>query len=211
MQLDILPLAITTMLGPQILASIIFVTSKRNVAKVSVSYLLGLLFAATTFIAAVFIIARLLGISANSAGHAPKKVNAIEIILVGLLIFASIRSYLLRATSKPPKWLAKLEDTSPKGAFELGLVLIYFMPSDILVMVTVGLHIAGHGSNPADLLVAVPFLALMMLIAAFPLLAYAVFGKRAHQAMPKIRDWIQGNSWLVNVAVYCLFIYLILN
>ncbi len=211
MQLEILPLAITMVAGPQILASIIFVTSKKDPVKVSLGYLLGILIAATIFISAVFVIARMLGISADASGNAPKKVNAVEIILVGLLIFASIRSYLKRATAKPPKWITKLQETTPLGAFKLALLLIWLMPGDFVVMVTVGLHLAGHGSDPADLLSIVPFLGLVLLLAAAPLLALLAFRHRAEQAMPHVRDWIQANSWLVNIAVYLVFIYLILT
>jgi hypothetical protein len=209
MQLDILPLAITTMVGPQILASIIFITSRRGAVKVSLSYLAGILFASSTFIIAVFVVARLLGISADAAGHAAKKVNAVEIILIGLLVLASVRSYLTRAAAKPPKWLAALENTKPKGAFKLGLLLIYLMPADVVVMITVGLHLAGHGSDPADLLNILPFLAIILLIAGAPLLGYLLFRKQATRVVPKVRDWMQDNSWLVNIVIYLFFIYLI--
>ena len=209
MQLDILPLAITTMVGPQILASIIFITSRRGAVKVSLAYLAGILLASSSFIVAVFIIARLLGISADAAGHATKKVNAVEIILIGLLALAALRSYLTRATAKPPKWLAALENTRPKGAFKLGLLLIYFMPADVVVMITVGLHLAGHGSDPADLLNILPFLAVILLIAGAPLLGYLLFRKGVTRLVPKVRDWMQDNSWLVNIVIYLFFIYLI--
>lgn len=211
MQLDILPLAITMVAGPQILASIIFITSKRNPIKVSLSYLLGIVVAVTVFITAVFIIARVLGISADAGGNAPKKVNAVEIILVGLLILASVRSYLKRATAKPPKWLGQLQHTSPRGAFKLALPLIWLMPGDFVVMLTVGLHLAGHGSDPADLLSLLPFLGLVLLLAAAPLLAFCIFHHRAVKVMPRVRDWIEANSWLVSIVVYCVFIYLILT
>lgn len=209
MQLDILPLAITTMIGPQILASIIFVTSKKNAVKISLSYLAGIVSAATVFIIAVFTVARLLGVSANAAGHEPKKAVVVEVILVGLLIFASIRSYLTRATAKPPKWLAQLQDSTPKKAFELALLLIFFMPTDIIVMLTVGLHLAANGSHASDLLNIIPFLAVVALIAGAPLLMFLIFHKRAEIFMPKVRDWMQANSWLVNIIIYLFFIYLV--
>ena len=211
MQLEILPLAITMMAGPQILASIIFVTSRKGAIKVSLAYLIGILLAATVFISVVFTVARLLGISADAAGHAPKKLNVVEVILISLLILASLRSYLSRATAKPPKWLLKLQDTTPSGAFKLGLLLICFMPGDVVVMITIGLHLAGHGSAATDLLSIIPFLAAVMFIAAAPLLGFLTFHKRAEVVMPKIRDWMQANSWLVNIAVYLVFIYLILT
>lgn len=211
MQLDILPLAIATMVGPQILAAIIFITSRRSAVKVSLAYLAGILFATSTFITAVFVVARLLGLSADAAGHGPKKLNALEIILVGALIIISIRSYLGRATAKPPKWLAKLEDTPSRGAFKLGLLLIYFMPTDVIVMITVGLHLAGHGSQPSDILAIIPFLAIVLAIASAPLLSYIAFRRRAAALMPKVRDWMQANSWLVNIIIYVFFIVLILT
>ncbi len=209
MQLAILPLAITTMLGPQLLASIIFVTSKKNPVKVSLGYLAGILFAASTFIAAVYIVARQFGLSPDASGNAPKGADVVEIILVGLLILASLRSYLTRATAKPPKWLAQLQETTPKGAFKLALLLIYLMPTDIIVMLTVGLHLAAHGSGVANFLSILPFLAVVLLIAGGPLLSYLLFRKRAIVVMPKIRDWMQDNSWLVNIIIYVFFIILI--
>lgn len=209
MELAILPLAITTMLGPQLLASIIFITGKKDPVKVSLGYLAGILFAASTFIIAVFAVAKLFGFSPDAAGHPPKSANVIESILVGLLIFASLRTYLTRSTAKPPKWLAKLQDTRPKGAFKLALLLIYFMPTDIIVMVTVGLHLAAHGSSLASFLSILPFLGVVMLIAGGPLLSYLLFHKRAIIVMPKLRDWMQVNSWLVNIIIYVFFIVLI--
>lgn len=209
MQLDILPLAIAMMIGPQILASIIFVTSQRGAIKVSLGYLTGILFAITSGITIVFVGSRLLGISADASGQAPKKSLILELVLVGVLILLSLRSYLTRKTAKPPKWLAKLQDTKPLGALKLGVLLIYLMPTDLVVMITVGLHLAAHGSDPTDLLSALPFLALTMMIAAFPLLGYVLFRKKAESAMPKLRDWMSDNSWLVNIIIYLFFIYLV--
>jgi len=41
-------------------------------------------------------------------------------------------------------------------------------------------------------------------------LSYLLFRRRAQQAMPKVRDWMNKNSWLVNIIVYVVFILLIL-
>lgn len=49
-----------------------------------------------------------------------------------------------------------------------------------------------------------------MFIAALPLLAYLLFRRRAEEAMPKVRDWMNDNSWLVNIIVLGIFVYLIL-
>lgn len=211
MQLAILPLAITTMLGPQILAAIIFVTSKKSPVKVSLGYLAGILLAATGFIAAVYALARLLGLSPNASGQAPTWANTVESIIVGLLILAAVRTYLTRATAKPPRWLTGLQDATPKTAFKLALLLIFFMPTDIMVMVTVGLHLAAHGTGLVNFLSILPFLAVVLLIAGAPLLSYLLFHRRAVVLMPKIRDWMQDNSWLVNIIIYAFFLVLVLT
>jgi hypothetical protein len=56
---------------------------------------------------------------------------------------------------------------------------------------------------------AVPFILLTALIAALPLLAYLIFHRRAVRATPKLRDWMNANSWLVNIIVCAIFILLI--
>jgi hypothetical protein len=56
---------------------------------------------------------------------------------------------------------------------------------------------------------APPFLVLTLLIAALPLLAYLLFGRRAREAMSRVRDFMTEEAWLVNIAVLGLFIVLI--
>jgi hypothetical protein len=89
----------------------------------------------------------------------------------------------------------------------MGLLLIFVMPSDVLIMLTVGVNLAQTDS---PLTVAIPFIALTVFIAALPLLGYLLFRQRAEAAMPKVRDWMNVNSWLVNIIVYCIFILLII-
>jgi hypothetical protein len=50
-----------------------------------------------------------------------------------------------------------------------------------------------------------------VLVAALPLLLYLLFHRRAQRLMPKVRDWMNTNSWLVNIIVYVVFILLILS
>jgi uncharacterized membrane protein YidH (DUF202 family) len=57
---------------------------------------------------------------------------------------------------------------------------------------------------------ALPFIGATILIAALPVLSYLLFRHRAQRAMPKVRDWMNTNSWLVNIIVYVIFILLIL-
>jgi RsiW-degrading membrane proteinase PrsW (M82 family) len=74
-------------------------------------------------------------------------------------------------------------------------------------MMTVGTNLA---QNNASLLAALPFLAATVLVAALPVLFYLLFRSRARQFMPKVRDWMNTHSWLVNIIVCGVFIALIL-
>ena len=93
------------------------------------------------------------------------------------------------------------------GALRTGLPVIFFMPSDIIVMLTGATNLEQNGDS---LGAAVPFVLLTPLIAALPLLGYLLFHRRAVHAMPKLRDWMNSNSWLVNIIVCVIFIILII-
>ncbi|HKG76010.1 MAG TPA: GAP family protein [Beijerinckiaceae bacterium] len=208
MNTNILPLAITMMAGPQIMSAIVFVTSERAV-KNSTAFVLGVLLATTIGVAALRGLLSLLGDNASlgdrsdsgSAGH------IIQYALVALLIAAAINNYVRRETVEPPKWLGKLQDADASQAFRTGLLVILFMPSDLIVMTTVATNLE-HGGD--SLGAAVPFILLTALIAALPVLGYLIFQRRAVGAMPRLRDWMNGNSWLVNIIVCAIFIVLIL-
>lgn len=208
MELQVLPLAITMMAGPQILSAIAFVTAERAV-QLSLAFLTGVLAAAAAGVAAARGLAAVLGGAPRLGDPADPSAagTIIQLVLVALLAAAAVRSYVRRETVEPPKWLGALQAAGPRKAFTVGLLVILLMPSDVVVMLTVGVHLAQRG---APLRAALPFIAATLLIAALPLLAYLLFRKRAERAMPRFRDWLNAQSWLVNIIVYAIFIVLIL-
>jgi hypothetical protein len=58
--------------------------------------------------------------------------------VVGLLVILSIRSYLTRETSEPPRWLGAMQNAKPTTAFLAGLLLLSIFPSDFVILITVG-------------------------------------------------------------------------
>jgi threonine/homoserine/homoserine lactone efflux protein len=92
-------------------------------------------------------------------------------------------------------------------ALRTGLLVILLMPSDVIVMLTVATNLEQNGEGYVE---AIPFILLTTLVAALPLLAFLIFHRRAVHAMPKLRDWMNDNSWLVNIIVCVIFIVLIL-
>jgi hypothetical protein len=208
MSLAVLPLAITMNAGPQIMSAIIFVTASKPL-KLSAYFLAGVTIAVTVGVMVTFTLASVLGdsISLGDPSNSGSVGNIIQYLLVGLLVFLSIKNYMGRETIEPPRWLGALQNAKPRTAFSTGLLLLSVFPSDLIILVTVGTNLAQQG---APLLAAVPFIAATILIAALPVLSYLLFRRRAQQAMPKVRDWMNKNSWLVNIIVYVVFILLIL-
>jgi hypothetical protein len=208
MSLAVIPLAITMNAGPQIMSAIIFVTAPKAL-KLSAYFITGVVIAVTAGVTITYTLASVLGnsVSLGDSSDSGSLGNIIQYVLVGLLIFLSIRSYVGRETSEPPRWLGALQHANPRTAFTTGLLLLSVFPSDLVILVTVGVNLAQQN---ASLVGAVPFVAATILIAALPMLSYLLFRRRAERAMPKVRDWINTNSWLVNIIVYVIFILLIL-
>jgi Sap, sulfolipid-1-addressing protein len=205
---QVLPLAITMMAGPQIMSAIIFMTALKPL-RLSAYFLAGAAIGSTVGLAITYALATLLGnsVSLGDSSDNGSTGQMIQYLLVGALIFLAIKNYVRRETIEPPRWLGALQNAKPTTAFTTGLLLLSVFPSDFVVLVTVGVNLA---QNNASLLAAVPFLALTLLIAALPLLFYLLFRRRAQRVMPKVRAWMNAHSWLINIIVYLIFIGLIL-
>jgi hypothetical protein len=173
MNLVILPLAVTMNAGPQIMSAIIFVTAPKPL-KLSAYFLAGVVIAVTGGVTITYTFSTLLGngISLGGSSEGGSLGNIIQYLLVGLLIFLSIKTFVRRETIEPPRWLGALQNAKPRTAFTTGLVLLSVFPSDFLILVTVGVNLA---QNNASLLAAVPFMAATIFIAALPVLAYLLF------------------------------------
>ena len=208
MSLAVIPLAITMNAGPQIMSALIFVTASKPL-KLSAYFITGVVITVTAGVTITYTLASVLGngVSLGNPSDSGSVGNIIQYVLVGLLVVLSIRSYLTRATSEPPRWLGAMQNAGPRTAFLAGLLLLSIFPSDFVVLMTVGVNLAQHNSS---LLGALPFVAATILIAALPVLSYLLFRRRAKEAMPKVRDWMNTHSWLVNIIVYVVFIVLIL-
>jgi hypothetical protein len=208
MSLSVIPLAITMNAGPQIMSAIIFITASKPL-KLSAYFLAGVVIAVSAGLTITYTLATALGnsISLGDPSNSGSLGNIIQYLLVGLLVVLSIKNYVNRETIEPPRWLGALQNAGPRTAFTTGLLLLSVFPSDLVILVTVGVNLAQQN---ASLVGAVPFVAATIFIAALPMLSYLLFRRRAERAMPKVRDWMNTNSWLVNIIVYVVFILLIL-
>jgi Sap, sulfolipid-1-addressing protein len=198
--LQILPMAFVMIAGPQILSAIFLATSE-NWQRNSAAYVLGAALSITLFVTIAYLL--LNGISEGGASN-----DTLYVIVLVLLVAAMVHVYLKREESEPPKWMGKLQAATPRFSFTLGFLLLGLFPTDILTSVAVGTYLAGHGDPWSD---AIPFILLTLLILALPSLLLLVFRERAKTFLPKARDWMNTNSWIVNEVVIVFFIIITIN
>jgi Sap, sulfolipid-1-addressing protein len=199
-QLRILPMAFVMIAGPQILSAIFLATSQqwqRNTA----AYLAGAALSITLIVS----LAYLLSPGAPREGGSNDTVN---VIILVLLLAAMVYVFLTRKKAEPPKWMGKLQTASPRFSFRLGFLLLGVFPTDILTSAAVGAYLSSHGDPWWHLL---PFLLVTLLLLALPVLIVLAFGKRGRAFLPKAREWMNANSWVVSEIVLVLFIVIIIN
>src|SRR4029453_19030404 len=163
MSLAVIPLAITMNAGPQIMSAIIFVTAPKAL-KLSAYFLGGVVIAVTVGVTVTYTLASVLGnsLSLGDSSDSGSLGNIIQYVFVGLLVLLSIRSYVGRETSEPPRWLGAMQNAKPRTAFLAGLLLLSVFPSDFVILITVGVNLA---QNDSSLLAALPFIAATIFIA----------------------------------------------
>jgi hypothetical protein len=202
----ILPLAVVMIAGPQIITSFFLATSESWKAN-SFAYVLGAAISISAFVSLSFLVFNNVHGSLGEK-HTTNTAHTADYVILGLIAVLMIVVFLRRGQTEPPKWMSKLQTAKPRTALVLGLALLGLFPTDILTTVTVGLHLAHHSGH---LLQAIPYIALTLLLLALPSLAVLAFGERGQRALPKIRDWMGTNSWIVSEAVLLLFLGLTLK
>ncbi|MGZ4522018.1 MAG: GAP family protein [Mycobacteriaceae bacterium] len=193
----LLSLAFVMIAGPQFLTALFLATTKKWRPN-SLAFIGG----AGLSITAVTTIAFLLGIGASNQGASH---NTIDIVVLVLLIAAAVHTFLTRKQSEPPKWMGKLEAAQPKESFRLGFLLLGVFPTDIFTSFAVGGSASNHDEPWWHLLI---FVLLTLLLLASPALLIAVSGQWAQGFLPKARDWMNNNSWIVSEIVIALFVVL---
>jgi hypothetical protein len=199
-QLNILPLAFVMIAGPQILSAIFLATSEhwpRN----TVAYLAGAAVSITLVVSLAYLLSS--GVPREGGSN-----DTLDIIVLVLLLAAGVHVFLTRKTAEPPKWMGRLQTANPGFSFRLGFLLLGVFPTDILTSVAVGAYLASHGDPWWHLL---PFLGLTLLFLALPVLIVLAFGQRGRAFLPKARDWMNTNSWVVSEVVIVFFLIITIN
>lgn len=200
----VLPLAFVMIAGPQIISAVFFATAE-SWGRSSAAYVLGAALSITIVVTVAYLLANVLG---GDGGDEDSGLSGIDYAIVALLLFAMIHTFRSRNESEPPKWMGRLQSATPGFAFVLGFLLLGFFPSDLITSVTVGGHLS-NGSDPWWY--ALPFVFLTLLFLSLPALLVVALGHRAKRVLPKVRDWMNTNSWIVSEIVIAFFIVIVLS
>lgn len=193
--LTILPMAFVMVAGPQILSAFFLATSQRWKAN-SAAYVGGAAVSITVVVSLAYFLS-------SGAERDDGTNTTLDALVLVLLLAAMVHVFLARKTSEPPKWMGRLATATPGLSFRLGALLLGIFPTDIFTSVAVGAYLASHGEAWWQFL---PFLGLTLLLLALPALLLLMLGRRAEELLPRVRDWMNDNSWLVSEAVLLLFV-----
>ena len=189
-------MAVVMSAGPQIVTATFLATSqgaKRN----SLAFLGGVATATTISVTVFFLL------GSSIAGKQKDGKDWLDWIIIGLLVFLLIWVFVRRNETQPPKWMGRLQHANPRLAVTIGFLLYLLMPTDLVAAATVGAYIARQGEPWWHTL---GFVVLTILIAGLPLIVVLAMGRRAESTLPKLRDWMNANSWIVNEGVLVFFL-----
>jgi hypothetical protein len=99
--------------------------------------------------------------------------------------------------------MGRLTNATPRFSFRLGALLLGLFPTNIVTAVAVGAYL---GSNDLALTDAWTFVSVTLLLLASPALVVLAFGSRADVLLPRLRNWMVENAWLVNEVVLAFFV-----
>jgi MYXO-CTERM domain-containing protein len=197
-------MAVVMISGPQIVSAVFFAISTRWRANTA-AYLAGALIA----VCALGAIAYLLIKQVHTSGHAHTGTSRdVDIGMLALLALLALSVFRRRGQSEPPKWMGELTDAKPRFAFTLGVLLFLLFPGDIIATAICAARVVRDGGQLLDL---APFVALTIALLSIPALITLLLGRRAAEILPKVRDWMTGNSWIVSEIVIGFFFVLTLS
>ena len=197
----LVPLAVVMVAGPQIISAIMLATSE-NARKNSLGYVCGAMLSTLLATSVFYFAAGLLHAKAASGDSSPSS-KWLDWIFVAVLVAAALRVYLRRADNRTPKWMGKLESATPWLSLRIGFLLFLLMPTDLMMTFTVGVYLGSHG---LPLAYAAGFWLLTLIFISLPLLLLLLMGKRAGTVLPKMRTWMNSNSWIVSEVVIGFFL-----
>jgi hypothetical protein len=196
---EILPLAFVMIAGPQIITAFFLVTTPRWATN-SIAFLIGAGIAAATLVTIAYFVGK--GIKTSGSGHKGPADRILDGVVLVLVVYLMVHVYRSRGKSSPPKWMDKLMTAEPKFALGLGLALVGLFPTNIASAFSAGFRVARNDERYWQCL---PLAGLVVFFLALPAIGVVLLGKRAETVLPKVRHWVNTDSWMISEIVLALF------
>src|SRR5215211_1538551 len=107
--------------GPQMISAVFFATSE-NWKGNSAAYILGAALSITAFVTVAYFVAR--GATSGGGSTRGERSDAVNIVVLVLLVFVMVYVFLKRNQAEPPKWMGRLQTATVRFSFILGLLLL---------------------------------------------------------------------------------------
>jgi hypothetical protein len=104
--------------------------------------------------------------------------------------------------------MGKLQQAKPRFAFMLGFLLLGVFPTDIVTSVSMGSYLAAHDEPWWH---GLGFVFLTLLLLGIPAILLLLMGERGRAMLPRVRDWMNTNSWIIGEGVIALFMVLVIS
>ncbi|MGN9775058.1 GAP family protein [Micromonospora sp. H33] len=201
------PMAVVMVAGTPLVTAVFLASAERPRAA-SLGYLAGAAAVVTVGTTVSWLATRTIKVNLTAGGAAGRWTieTWIDWFVVAVLVVLAVAVFL-RRHGGPPSWLGRLQRARPAYAARLAALLLGAMPTDDLTMLSVGARTARHDLPWWHLL---PFVLFTLLLLAVPLLTLLLLGARAAGVLPRMREWVDGHSWVISEAVIALFLALTL-
>ncbi|NKB40786.1 MAG: hypothetical protein GKR86_07005 [Ilumatobacter sp.] len=132
----------------------------------------------------------------------------VKAILGLLLLVMAARNFVGEddPDAPPPKWMAKLNSTTPLALFGIAMVLSVVQLRYVALMMSGVTSIVDADLSSGLVVVALILLVLVVILPQLaPILVYLVMGKGAESVLTSMNVWLTRNQRMVNVVVLGLF------
>lgn len=217
--LDLIPLALGVVLSPLAIVALVAVLVSDRGRVNGVAFLLGWLGGLSVLIAFFGAVFSTVTVAAPAASRPPwvalvRVVLGIVLITFGALIYRRGRQHLeqmkaarkfgevVTAAPQLPGWLKSVEHFRAGRTFLLGVGLFVLNPVDAscTILAAMSIWTAAIPVSTAQL-ISVVFVAVGSLPIAVPVGYVVVRGESAGPVLHRLRDWIAGNSHVLNAGL----------
>ena len=140
----------------------------------------------------------------DSSGESPAWLSWVRIVVGVALVVYGAKKWRSRHTDKnTPAWLETIQQSTPRSALRLAVLLTVANPKVVLLAVAGGLEIGATSLTPTQsLAIVVGFALIASMSVAVPVLAFAVAGDSVLPPLARAKDWLITHNSAVMAVVF---------